>query len=433
MRQTTTLVLSLLAVQIAYAQQDPSTPSTTDPGSAPPSTAAPAPAPIPAPPAEEPTPFIFGIRQGLTGNSNVFRAPDGSPEVRRDRIWTSGLHLGLDKSLGRQHFLLDLQANYNKYNKNTQLTNTDYSGTARWDWQTVERISGELTAQQRQSLYRDTINGVISTERNELRTTSLGFQARVGLITRWSFEAGVAASENDYRGTSVQNRDVRQTIVNGGIRYRPSDVLSTRVSLRRGEGSYPNIAGIEDEFTRDDVDFITNWTASGASRLDTRLSATRERHTLQGQRNSRGWTGGIGWAWRPTGKISTDLDLSSDRSVGRTGFDSSLVSAESSEAREAQTAALSVVYAATAKISITPRASYVRRKLDNSFTTGGTGDVQATDRTVVGAIGLTYTPTQALMLTCEISREQRTVSGAPGLTTPYSMTVAGCTGELAIR
>jgi len=433
MRQTTTFFLTLLAAQIAHAQQDPSTPSGTDPGSAPPSSAAPAPAPLPAPVTEQPTPFIFGIRQGLTGNSNVFRAPDGTPEVRRDRIWTSGLHLGLDKPLGRQHFLLDLQANYNKYNKNTQLTNTDYTGLARWDWETVERISGELSAQQRQSLYRDTVNGVISTDRNELRSTSLGFQARVGLVTRWSFEAGISASDNDYRGTSIDNRDVRQTIYNAGVRYRATGALSTRVAVRRSEGSYPHFSGIADDFTRDDVDFITNWSASGASRLDTRVSATREKHSVQGERNSRGWTGAIGWGWRPTGKISTELDLSSDRSVGRTGFGSALVSAEASEAREAQTAAASLTWAATAKIAITPRVSYVRRKLDNSFDIGGTGSAQATDQTLLGGIGLTYTPTQALSLTCEISREQRRVSGTPGLTSPYTMTIAGCTGELAIR
>ncbi|MBX3618900.1 MAG: hypothetical protein KF891_02740 [Rhizobacter sp.] len=86
-------------------------------------------------PTEEPSPFIFGIRQGLTGESNLFRAPAGSPLERRDRIWSSGVHLGLDKSLGRQHFFADLQANAKPSGRTSTPNSTDYNANARWDWE----------------------------------------------------------------------------------------------------------------------------------------------------------------------------------------------------------------------------------------------------------------------------------------------------------
>lgn len=446
--RTTTLpllmgLISAVAHTASHAQDTGNNPSVTPSTPVPtaPNTVPPAPAPAPgapgAPgggsPTEEPSPFIFGIRQGLTGESNLFRAPEGSPLERRDRIWSSGVHLGLDKSLGRQHFLFDLQANANRYNKNEHMNNTDYSANARWDWETIGRLSGVLSAQQRQSLYRDTINGTLSLERNQVRSTALGFQARLGLVTLWSFEAGVTASENDYRGLDVDDRDMRQTSVNAGVRYRPSGALTTRVGVRRSEGKYPGIAATPDEFTRNDVDFITHWNASGASALDSRVSLTRERHTSQGPRNSRSWTGALGWNWRPTGKLSTDLDLTHDRSVGQADFDSTLTGGETSDSRASDIASFAITWAATAKVSFTPRVSYARRKLDDSFANGGVATATGTDTTALGGLAMTYVPFNALSLTCQVTHERRRVGGDAVLSTPYKATVAGCNAEFAIR
>lgn len=450
MRQTTHLsaLMGLIAsMGMAHAQgTDPSSNPSTNPSTSPtvPSSTQPAPGPAPAPPPiaapggagaseAQPSPFIFGIRQGLTGDSNIFRAPEGSPMERRDRIWSSGVHLGLDNSLGRQHFLLDLLANVNRYNKNEYLNNTDYSLNARWDWETAGQLSGQLSAQQRQGLYRDTIEGTISLERNQVRSSSLGFQARWGLATVWSLEAGAAASENDYRGNDVEDRDVRQTSVNAGVRYRPGGALSSRIGVRRTEGEYPRLGTTPDEFTRDDIDLSATLDATGASRLNTRLSSVRERHSSQADRDTRGWSGALGWRWRPTGKLESDLELSHDRSVGRADIDSSLIGAETSDAREADMASLAITWAATAKVSLIPRVSYVRRKLDNSFITGSAPTATGTDTTGIGSIAINYVPFNALSLTCQVSHERRRVGGDAVLSTPYRATVAGCNAEFAIR
>lgn len=447
--RTTTLpllmgLISTLAAVHAHAQETAPAPTPSSPNPTAPSTGpAPAPAPVsppsaPAgsgatPPGEEPSPFVFGIRQGLTGESNLFRAPEGSPLVRRDRIWSSGVHLGLDKSLGRQHFFFDGEANHNRYNKNEHLNNTDYGVNARWDWETAGRLSGVLSAQQRQSLYRDTINGTISLERNQIRSSALGFQARLGLVTRWSFEAGVTGSQNDYIGVDVDDRDMRQVSYNAGIRYRQSGALTTRLGVRRSEGRYPTgVGGVPDEFTRDDVDLITNFAPSSISALNTRISLTREKHDIQSARDSRGWTGALGWNWRPTGKLYTDLDLAYDRSVGRTDFDSTLTGGESSDTRAIQSASLAVTWAATAKVSFSPRVSWAHRKLDNSFVTG-TPTAAGTDTTATAGLSVTYTPFDALRLVCHATQEQRKVGGDTTVSTPYKATVAGCNAEFAVR
>lgn len=380
---------------------------------------------------QEPSPWMIGIRQEFTGEDNLFRAPEGS-EVR-DRISSTGLTLGVNQPIGRQRLSADLQANANRYRNNEQLNNTDYRAAVRFDWETVERISGEVSAQTQRSLYRESIGGTISTERNQLRQSGVAFQARVGIVTLWSFEGGVAASENKYSGgAAVANRDVRQHSANASVRWRPSDRLSTRLGVRQSRGTYPNFGAGADEFTRNDIDLIGSLTPSGASSLDARLSATRERHTIQLDRDSDGWTGALGWNWRPTGKLTLGLDLSRDSSVGRTGFDSSLITADSSDARESQSATMGITWQATAKIRVTPSASFVRRKLDSGFSAGG-GSLTATDRTTIVGIGVHYQPITALDLSCSIEREQRKSDSASTLTSPYTANVASCSAQFAMR
>jgi hypothetical protein len=419
---TEILALGLLATGIAAAQDAAPVPATPPTNS------------VPAAVAQEPSPWVVSIQQAYTSESNLFHAPEGSGLVVSDRISSTGARIGIDKPIGRQRITAGVEANANRYRSNKQLNNTDYRIGARLDWATVERISGELSAEQQQRLFRESVGGVISTTRNQVRESSAAFQARVGLVTRWSFEGGFAGSESRYTGAAVENRNMRQRSVNANVRWRPSDLLSASVGARHGQGNYPSLGTEADTFKRDDIDFTTTIDASGASRFNARLSATREKHNLQSQRNSDGWTGALGWAWRPTGKVSTNLDLSRDSSVGRTSFDSALISSDTSDARLSEVASLTVTWAATAKIQVVPRASYVRRKLDSTFAAGGgSGTVLSTDRTSVVGLGLRYQPISALELSCEVAREQRTVDGASTLTSPYTANVARCAAQFALR
>ena len=382
----------------------------------------------------EPSPYLLGVTQAFTAENNLFRAPEGSGLVVSDRISSTGLRLGINQPIGRQVFSADLAANMNRYRTNKQLNNTDYSANARLDWQTVERVSGEISAAQSQSLYREQTGGVIETQRNQLRTSALAFQARVGVATRLSFEIGAAGSENDYSGTDVDNRDLRQHSFNAGVRFGPSDAVNTRLSVRRSEGSYPRFGTEPDDFTRDDIDLISTLQATGASHLNSRLSATRERHSVQSQRDTNGWTGALGWRWQPTGKLTLALDLLRDSSVGQTGFDSSLINASSSDTSLAQTATLAITWAATAKIQVIPKFSYVHRKLDGAFnSTLGNTSQESSDNTTSAGIGLRWTPINALDLGCDVSREQRKVNGTAGLSTPYTASVVSCSAQFALR
>ena len=147
---------------------------------------------------DEADPYVFGISQAISADNNLFRAPVGEPAAR-DAVSSTGLRAAIDQPFGRQRFTAGLEANINRYKNNTQLNNTDHRLSARLDWSTIERVSGELTAEQRSSLYRYDLDSQNRyTGKNQLRTTGAGLQVRVGVVTAWTLEGGWAGNQSRY-------------------------------------------------------------------------------------------------------------------------------------------------------------------------------------------------------------------------------------------
>jgi hypothetical protein len=379
------------------------------------------------------SPYLLGVYQGIATDSNLFRAPDGG-NVQRDTISSTGVRAGLDLPISRQRLRANLGANYNRFNKNSQLNNTDYNLGARLDWETIERISGVVSVEQQRSLYRDSINGVVSTDRNLLRTSSAGAQVRVGVVTLWSFEGGLAVNANDYSSPALVNRNLRQEAVNAGVRYRPSDALSVKLGVRHTEGRYPNIDPETDHFKRNDIDLTGSFDLTGVSKLNARVSSTHEKHTVDGGRDLNGWTGGLQWLWKPTGKLTFDSNLTHDTSVGRANFESPLISSDTGDSREANAAILKATWATTAKIQVVGNASYIRRKLDNAFISGGgNGTITTNDRTSVFGLGVRWQPLRPLEFACNVGKEHRSVEGSNALSVPYSADTANCSAQLSLQ
>ena len=148
---------------------------------------------------DESDPYTIGVSQSFAADTNLFRVPDGSAVVPRDIISSTGVRAAIDQPFGRQRFSAGLDANVNRYKNNTQLNNTDHRLSARLDWSTVERVSGELTAEQRNSLYRYDLDSQSRfTGKNQLRTTGAGLQVRVGVVTAWTLDGGWAGNQSRY-------------------------------------------------------------------------------------------------------------------------------------------------------------------------------------------------------------------------------------------
>ncbi|MFM2066753.1 MAG: hypothetical protein RLZZ584_1662 [Pseudomonadota bacterium] len=379
------------------------------------------------------SPYYAGVVQNVNTDSNVYRAAKGSA-TSRDTISATGLRLGVDQTFGRQHLVVSADANANRYARRKELNNTDYALNTRLDWSTLERVSGVLSFGTRQSLYR--LDGVAAgvSDRNMLRSNNFGLQAQLGVVTDLSFDAGVSASQDRYSAALYRSRNLNQKSANFGLRVRPGSGLTLRVGLRHGEGRFVDGADVT---KRDDVDFSSAIELSGASTLNARLSRTQERHQQAGLADSRGWTGGLGWNWKPLGRVSFGLDLTRDGSVSASGFDNLVTTGATTDTRIQNRLGLRADWEISAAWRVNSAVGLTRRTVNSRLVLGGDAAVaDQTDRTLTYSLGLSYAPVRNIDLSCNISQEDRKAEPTPvgqAATFSYAVTSAGCSAQIYLR
>lgn len=376
------------------------------------------------------SPYYLGASQAFTRDSNILRRT----KADSDTISSTGLRAGIDQAFGRQRALVGMEVKRNRYNSNTQYNNTEYDANGRLDWSTIGNVSGTLSASSNRSLYRNT--NYLGTERNLRTTNGVALQAVVGTVTRWSFDGSLTTNRSRYSATEELN--LRQNGAGLGVRFRPSDALSLRTGVRRTKGTYTNppVGGIANDFTRDDIDFDSLIELTGASRLMTRLSATRTDYEAVGGRDFKGWTGSLGWNWRPTGKLQFDLTAARDNAVGSVNQYAQLTNDYAGDTRISNSLGLRAAYELTSKIAFNAGVAYARRTLDNAFFVAlGQPAGSGKDRTKTANLSFRYLPLRNVELGCGVAWEDRDVT-APGVSTtsfPYTARSYTCSGQVFLR
>ena len=395
---------------------------------------------------DEPSPYWIGVSQSFTHDSNVFRSESGTPK-ESDWISSTGVLAGLDQPLGRGLLSASLSANHNKYKNLEQLDNTDHNASVKLDWASIERLSGDVRAYHRRSLQQyeqqATFGGAAARAESTVRGGAA--QVRLGVVTRWTLEGGAAYDESEHEAP-FDNRDLRQSSANVGVRFRPSDLFSWRLGVRHTEGKYPRfidpgtLQAIGDEFDRDDVDLTTTWTPTSNSSLSARVAYTREDHSALSQRSAKFWSGLLAYDWQLTGKTSLRFSLSHDSNAGSADIDYGLISDQSNDTQRRTTAQASARWDATSKISVNTSLSYSRRKIDDAFFLTFEGQppspqfATGKDRTIVATLGARYQFSRGLGFACSVSHEKRSVTGdTSGVSYPYDFNVGSCNVQFVLR
>jgi hypothetical protein len=392
--------------------------------------------------ADDPIPYYVGVSQTVTADTNIFRLDKAGP-VKRDLISSTALEAGLDQPLGRGRFVADIRLNTNRYKNNDQLNYSGGEGNLRLDWESINRVSGDIVLYRRQSLYNPP-NGSISNERDVVSDMGTNIRARLGLVTVWSLDGGVAYNQTRHSNSQQTAQELNQTSGNVGVSFRPNDLWSVRLGLRETSAKYPqailvaNNNYLSDNIKRHDIDLSGNWNPSGASKLDARVSVTRENHSQQGYRNGNLLTGLVGHNWLITGKTSLRTELARDTSVGAGDRNLGLLGQPNGNATVRNSISFNGKWEATAKVSVDGGYSYGRRKLENvALTNNNTGvlskTVSAQDTTNTLSIGATYRPNNTVQLGCKLTNEKRGVSGDTNAgTSRYSVDTGMCQLQLRI-
>lgn len=380
--------------------------------------------------ADDTTPYYFGGSLGVARVTNLYRASNATND---DTVTSIGLLAGMDQRLGRQHLTLDGSLQNNRYSTYSDLDNSSYSLRGALNWQTVANLSGELSAKSSRALADFNIGGGVTPifTKNVERNDEFAALARMGVATRFTLEGGWTHRRRDFSAVEYDRFVFSQDTGSLGIYGTPGANVKLGLVGRHTTGRYPRypvgvaidpgtqlpvIVSAPNDFTRNDIDFTTNWSTGGSSTLNTRLSRSRLKNGLQGLRDFNGTTGAVGWDWRPTAKLQLGLQYLRD-----TGSESMIRAIDLN--RVYTSWQLDANYALTAKLGVNASASRgrSRRVADSSTPVADSFD---NDKTY--SLGLRWAISRGLSLGCQYSYVSRD-SSVPQYV--YTASSYGCTGQ----
>lgn len=395
----------------------------------------------------ESNPWYLGASQGFTRLSNVYSVGDQqqlSPTLSKsDTLSTTTLLGGFDEPYARQRFRGSASLRANRYQSNEALNNTGYGLNLGWDWATVERLSGTLSASADRSLAQfNSVNsaGSVETRRNLVNSAQIDAVARLGVVTRYTLEATLGHRQRSYSAPEYDRYRYEQNSGSLGLRYRPSSALSLGAALRLTRGVYPHFSQtstgsfLDDRFTRRDIDFSADWNPTGHSSLSARLSPTRTSYDRDVQHDFSGLTGSATWAWQPTGKLKLTTRLSRDTGLSADARNLGIFGPGVVDfSRTTNALLLQGDWAASAKINLTAALIHSDRALSNTTFAGGTvlQQIDGKDRTTTLSLGARWTPTRALLVGCDVGANRRDSDGR--LTVSMNASTIGCYGQFTLN
>lgn len=382
---------------------------------------------------DDTTPFYVGGTLGVSRVSNVYREPNATND---DTVTSVGLLGGIDQRLGRQHLTVDGSLQNNRYATNSDLNYRSYSLRSALNWQTVGNLSGVLSAKSDRSLADFNIgNGIdpddLVRKKNIERNDEYQAIARLGVTTRYTLEGGWTQRRRDFSAEEYARFVYRQNTGSLGLYATPAGNVRLGLVARHTKGTNPRypvglaidpdtsevvVVNAINDFTRDDIDFTTRWTVGGHSTLNTRISRSKTRNSLDLLRDFSGTTGAIGWNWRPTGKLQFDLNYSRD-----TGQESVVRAADLN--RVYTTWQFAGSYAMTGKLSFSVKASSNRTRRNGE---SGVNLADAINDTQLYNVGVRWAISRGFSLNCQYDHASRD-SSVPQYV--YSASSYGCTGQ----
>lgn len=396
----------------------------------------------------ESDPYYLGISQSLGHNSNIYRT--GNSEVP-DKFAVTSLNVGFDQPIGRQRVFANVSARSTRYEDIRILDHIGYGLNAGLDWSTIERLSGSFGVASNRTLANYAASGnqqtVPQTKKNTETSSQANLRVQLGLVSLVSLDATLSHSQISYSAIEYQFSEVRQNVASLGLTYRPGGALTLGAGLRVTRGEYPNVpstsvpvssGGETETFDRKDLDLTATWAASGLSTLNARLSYGRSAYDTLAARNFKGATGLLGWAWKPTGKLSFNTSLSRDSGTETSFFAlaNNQGSAVGDNSVVTNAFALNAGYEASAKIRLNLDLRYARRLLVNAqiVNSAPQGPTEGRDNVTSVTLGASYAASRNWHLGCNAGQDTAKPSNpSSGLSTQYTATQASCNLQFTIR
>lgn len=401
-----------------------------------------------APGHAEEQPLSLSLSENYLHDSNVFRAPDGG-DVSSDWISNTGLGLKMDKPYGRQEYIINASAGRSQYQNNSQIDNTYYDANLGFNTDIGSNVRASLTTDAAQSIanFNSVNNSVLVTQKNPLRTKSVGLQLQYGLYGRMAVFGGLNYNTQRYDVASTTFPDRRLTTSNLGLQYAPNGAIRLGIAGRYGTGAngYNGTSTVLDDGVKNkSLDLTALWQLTGLSTLNARFSLTRESHENPLINDFKGADWQVTWQYTPTGKLSFNTFLSRDSGNGSTpgvtqvGFYTSPTGGlaygpqtvgQYIDNTVSNSIGTSATWQLTGKISLGAQASFTKYRTNYNYTSYGTLNGKS-HFTVLG-LSANYQALQRLLISCGAQRQRR--SSDAGITSlGFKDTQYNCVGSYTL-
>lgn len=394
------------------------------------------------------SPWYLGTALSVNHDNNLLRLgreqPPPSGESQADTVTSLALVGGLDQPVGRQRFTGSVTLRDNRFERNEKYNNQSYNGALGWQWSSVNRLSGSLSAGASRNLSTFNADGVgVLTQRNYETSKGLNGSLSLGVVTEWSLElgGGTRTVRNSLEDPLVRSRDYDQDDASVGVAWRPSSLLNLGLAVREVHGAFPrfrsnNGVDEEDRFKQQQLEFTTQWQAGGASVLDLRLSSGDTGYETNAARDFNSTSGSVGWAWQPLGRLRINSRLSRDD--GRDNYPSSIlgfIPITITDRRTVDTLRVQADWEVSGKVALSSSLQQSRRSVerDRFFLSGNpaTDTETGVDTTTIFTLSARWAPLRNAVVGCELRDERRAASGT--VTTDLRGTSFSCYTQLTLQ
>lgn len=343
---------------------------------------------------------------GYSYDSNVFRiGSDRKPagqDQRDDSIWSAAVGVDLNKVIGRQRFYGNGSVTQSQYQNFDFLNNTGYQGTLgyRLGFGSDSEAGVYYSRSNLLNNYAD-LTGYY--KRNMLSSERYGGDILLRIAGDWVGVGSVTQGhdENSASDRQAGNSDIRA--FDAGVRYAPrgsKNYIESR--YRESAVDYERVGGATNyDYVQREVRVTGLWSPNQISSLEASAARVRSSHEDLRSSDFSGWSGYVGYIWRPTIVSSTNLRLSRDVGAAGDGWGS-----------YARTNGISLkqTWQATSKLGFDANLGYQRRVFSGYQTVGlaaSAGEDERRDTVYTAGLGGSYAITDKLSTRLSLRNERR--------------------------
>lgn len=366
---------------------------------------------------------VLNLNAALTmmHDNNLFRlSPTANPasfgiDGRSDTITMTSVGLNLNKTIGVQQLIGNINFVDTSYKRNSYLDFHALNYDAKWLWAVGRRWTGELAVDHTESLntFSDytTLN---NRARNVRMIESQRFSANYWFHTSWAAVLGVSRNSVSNEQAVLAESDYEASGFNYGIRYRPVSGNTVTLRARQLDGRYANrqfntVSQFDNGFSQNSIELEVSWLLTGKTQLRSQLNYLERKHDHFASRDYSGWAGNLDLVYAATGKSSFTFGYKH----GLYAFQGRYLQAQApfapitSSYYELDELNLGARWAATDKISTSARLGYGKRNYRGEIIALPAGVDQREDKFTRAGLDIGYKPARWFEIKVGMNFEKR--------------------------